>query len=93
MRPWRVEFSPAVAKVVRHLPPEIKALVREAVRAIVSDPELGDALQGELEGLRKFRVRRYRIVYAVNARRRRIEIHAVGHRRSVYDEIAEIKKR
>jgi mRNA interferase RelE/StbE len=45
-------------------------------------------LRGELDGLWKFRVRRYRLVYAVDRRQRVIRIFAVGHRRGICDEVA-----
>jgi mRNA interferase RelE/StbE len=45
-------------------------------------------LRGELEGLWKFRVRRYRLVYAVDRRQRVIRIFAVGHRRGIYEEVS-----
>lgn len=37
----------------------------------------------------RYRVRRYRVVYEINARARTLRIVAVGHRRDVYEELAE----
>lgn len=85
---WRLAVPPHVAEVVRHLPPDVKHAVKAALRGLAREPELGELLQGDLEGLRKFRVRRYRIVYALDRRRRVIQIFAVGHRRGVYEEAA-----
>jgi len=42
-------------------------------------------LQGDLAGLYKRRVGSYRIVYEIVVERRILVIHAVGHRRDVYD--------
>jgi len=36
----------------------------------------------------KFRVRRYRLVYAVERRERAIRVFAVGHRRGIYEQVA-----
>jgi mRNA interferase RelE/StbE len=47
-------------------------------------------LHGELEGLYKRRVRGYRIVYAIDRAQRRVDILAVGERRSIYEEVAEV---
>ena len=88
MPAWRIELPPHVAAVVRHLPPEIKQAVKAALRAIAIEPATGEPLRGELEGLWKFRVRRYRLVYAVDRRQRVIRIFAVGHRISIYEEVA-----
>ena len=85
---WRLEVPPHVAEVVRHLPPDVKLAVKAALRGLVLQPEMGELLQGDLEGLRKFRARRYRIVYRVDRRSRTIRIFAVGHRRGVYEEAA-----
>jgi len=86
-RAYRVELSPSVAEVVRRLPPDIKAQIKSALRAIAADPELGVPLQRELAGLREFRVRRFRVVYEVATRQHLLRIVAVGHRRSVYDDL------
>lgn len=89
MRRWQIEIPPHVAEIVRHLPPEVKAAVKEALRGLANDPQLGEPLQGELAGFLKYRVRRYRVVYAIDSKRRRIQIYAIGHRRTIYDVIAD----
>lgn len=50
---------------------------------------MGQPLRNELAGLRKFRVRRYRVVYLIVERERLIRILAVGERRTVYEELAQ----
>ena len=85
---WRVDVPPHVAEVIRHLPPEVKRGVKAAVRAITADPTIGELVRRDLEGLRKFRVRRYRLVYAVDRPARIVRIFAVGHRRAIYEEVA-----
>ena len=84
---FRPDIPPHVATVIRSLHPDIKRLVRSAVRAIVADPERGESLKRELEGLRKYRVRRFRIVYAIDQKTRVIRLMAVRHRRQVYEEL------
>ncbi|MBI2162350.1 MAG: type II toxin-antitoxin system RelE/ParE family toxin [Candidatus Rokubacteria bacterium] len=84
----RIEVPPHVAGVIRHLPPEVKRGVKAALRAVAEDPSIGEPLRRDLEGLWKFRVRRYRLVYAVDRRERVVRIFAVGHRRGIYEEIA-----
>ena len=88
MRVWRVDVPPHAAEVIRHLPPEVKQGVKAAVRAITEDPGIGDPLRRELDGLWKYRVRRYRLVYEVDRGARVVRIFAVGHRRDIYDEVA-----
>lgn len=88
MRPFRLVIPPHVAEVIRALPPDLKRSVRSAIRAIVADPEIGQPLLRELDGLRKLRVRRFRIAYAIDRKSRRVLLMAVGHRRHVYDALS-----
>ncbi len=89
MTPFRPDIPPHVANVTHSLHPELKQLIKAAIRAIAADPECGEPLQRELDGLRKYRVRRFRIGYAVHQKTRVIRLMAVGHRRSVYEELTE----
>ncbi len=72
---------------------DLKHLIESAIRAIAADPECGEPLKRELDGLRKYRVRRFRVVYAVHQKTRIIRLMAVGHRRSVYEELTERLRR
>jgi mRNA interferase RelE/StbE len=85
--PFRPDIPPHVAGVIRFLHPDLKRSIKAAVRALANNPESGEPLQRELEGLRKYRVRRFRIVYAIDRKSRMIRLMAVGHRRDVYEEL------
>lgn len=89
MTPFRPDIPPHVADVIRSLHPDLKQLIKSAIRAIAANPECGELLKRELHGLQKYRVRRFRIVYAVDQKRTIIRLMAVGHRRSVYEELTE----
>ncbi len=86
---FRPDIPPHVAEVTHSLHPDLKQLIKSAIRAITANPECGEPLKRELDGLRKYRVRRFRIVYAVDRKIRVIRLMAVGHRRSVYEELTE----
>ena len=73
MAPFALDIPPHVATVLRHLSPDIKRPVKAALRALVVDPSLGAPLQRELDGLWRFRVRRFRIVYAIDRSPRNLE--------------------
>ena len=92
-REFRFDIPPHVADVVRHLPPDVKRGVRAALRELGANPDLGQRLVRELEGSWKYRVRRFRIVYAVERRARIIRVVAVVHRREIYDEAAALVRR
>ncbi len=87
MTDYRLEIPPEVAEVIRHLPPELKRSVKEALRGLGRNPTAGEPLRRELQGLWKYRVRRYRVVYAMERRRRVLRILAVGPRVEIYERV------
>ena len=88
MTPFRPDIPPHVAEVIRSLHPDLKRSVKATVRAIAADPGCGVPLLRELDGLWKYRVRRFRIVYAIDRKKRFIRLMAVGDRRHVYEELS-----
>lgn len=85
----RLVIPPAVAETIRHLHPGVKRGVKEALRAIAENPAAGEPLQRELADYLKYKVRRFRIVYAVDNRKEVVSIMAVGARTTIYEEFAE----
>jgi mRNA interferase RelE/StbE len=85
---YRPEIGSEVSAIIRHLPPDVKRALRAAIRALAVNPAAGEPLHAELEGRSKYRVRRYRIIYRVDRAARILRIVAVGHRRSIYEELA-----
>jgi mRNA interferase RelE/StbE len=87
----RLRMPEETAAFIRGLHPEIKRRVKAALNAILSDYDRGKALRNELEGLRSFKVGRFRIIY------RRpsggiIEIVAIGPRKQIYEETYRLVK-
>jgi mRNA interferase RelE/StbE len=66
--------------------------VRHALAALQTEPTLGTPLRNELEGLWRYRVRRYRIVYGIERSSRQVRVVAVGPRRAIYDALAESRR-
>jgi mRNA interferase RelE/StbE len=85
---FRPDIPGHVAAVIRSLHPDLKRSVRAAIDEITANPECGEPLRGDLEGYRKYKVRRFRIVYAVDTRKRAVRIMAVAHRQEIYEELA-----
>lgn len=90
MAAYRAAVRSPAAEVLRHLPPGIKRAVSSAIREVLADPAAGEPLHGELEGLRKYRVRRFRVIYQVDREKRLLNILAIGERRTIYEEVAEL---
>ena len=86
---YRPVIPPDVATVVRRLHPDLKQSVKNALRSLCDDPSTGEPLRRELW---KYRVRRFRIVYAVDRARRLLQIVAIGHRRTIYEELSEARR-
>lgn len=81
-----------LAELIRGLHPEIKRKVKGSLKNIAADPNSGKPLKDELEGLRSFRVSRFRIVYRV-AESREIQIIAIGPRERIYEETYRLVKK
>ena len=93
MAGYRPDIPPPIAELIRHLPPELKRDIKQALRSLSSDPFCGTPLIGELRGLWRIKVRRFRIVYAPDRNARLVRIFAIAHRREVYEKTAELVRR
>jgi mRNA interferase RelE/StbE len=81
---YRLRIPDTVAELIRGMHPLLKKKVKAGLAAVASDPDSGKALKEELEGLRSFRIGKFRIIYRTAGRT--VEIVAVGPRRIIYQE-------
>jgi addiction module RelE/StbE family toxin len=86
-------YTPECSRLISKLPPDTKRLVRSTIDALLSTPEMGTELTGELDGYRSYRVRRYRFIYGVNDAESCLEVYHVGHRRDVYETLRSLLSR
>jgi mRNA interferase RelE/StbE len=93
MAAYRPDIPPHVAEIIRHLPPDVKRSIKQAIKALSADPFSGARLMRELSGLWKFKVRRFCIIYELDRKARVIRIFAIGHRWEVYEELADRLRR
>lgn len=75
-----------VRELVRHLPPEMKKKVRDALADVLADPGCGKPLQRELDGYWSLRLGRLRIIYRPDGAGS--EIVAIGPRKTIYEDMA-----
>ena len=87
---FHVRYTPEVSAIVRNLAPGVKTAIRRGIDELVKNPFLGKELQGELEGFRSHRVRRYRLIYQLNEAGSWVDIYYVGPRRDVYQAFSEL---
>ncbi len=88
----KLRIPDEVTVLIRGLHPDLKKKVRLSFETICSDPHSGKALKDELDGLRSFRVSRFRIIYRIS-KRKQIEVVAIGPRRNIYEETFRIISR
>ncbi len=82
---FKVRVPDHLVGFIRGLHPGIKRKIKGALKSIATEPNAGKPLKDELEGLRSFRVSRFRIVYRI-AGRSEIQVVAIGPREGIYEE-------
>ena len=82
---YKLRVPDHLTEFIRGLHPEIKRKIKGSLRNITIEPNSGKPLKEELEGLRSFRVSRFRIIYQI-AEQREIQIIAIGPRERIYEE-------
>ena len=81
---YKLKMTDEIREIICHLHPAMKQKVRIALAEILENPGCGKALRGELQGMRSFRVSKFRIIYRAVAQG--IEVIALSPRRSIYEE-------
>lgn len=86
---WAYEIVPEAARQLRDHGPsaatEIKHFLETRIKGSVNPTAFGKALLGDLKGFWRYRVKDYRILCRIEARRVVVIVVAVGHRSTVYD--------
>ena len=83
---YRIEIPRALRDLIRHLPPELKAKVKAALRSIADDPHRAKELRDELAGLRSYRIGRVRVICRIVGSM--VQIVALGPRADIYERAA-----
>ena len=68
----------------KKLPEEVKERILTVIDEVVANPFLGIKLRGELEGRRRWRVGKYRIVYIIDRTPQLVVFLDVGFRKTIY---------
>ena len=88
----RLRVPEHIVSLIRQSHPEIKAKIRAGLEYIQKEPEAGKSLKDDLEGLKSYRVGRFRIIYRISTKNI-IEIVAIGPRTIIYEETFRIIKK
>ena len=81
-----------IVSFIRGCHPKLKRKIRAGLQHIVTEPESGKSLKDELDGLKSYRISRFRIIYRISSKKI-IDIVAIGPRKTIYEETYRIIKK
>jgi mRNA-degrading endonuclease RelE of RelBE toxin-antitoxin system len=92
VKPIRIVYALSAGKFLRHLHPDLKAVIRSAIDELRLMPLHGKSLHGEFSGLRSLRYKKYRVIYRYLEKTQTIEIVFAGARKNIYTDLAKLMK-
>ena len=90
MIPMRPRYTPEAAALIRKFHPDVKRMIRAAIRRLLESPLSGHELRLELSGFRSYRAASYRIIYRYDERENLLDVYYAGHRRNVYESLRDL---
>jgi mRNA interferase RelE/StbE len=83
---YHIRILKAASRELAHLDKPVGRRIVERVNRLAEnlDDIQHEALTGNLTGLYKLRVGDYRVIYEIVRKEKTIVIHAIGHRREIY---------
>jgi mRNA interferase RelE/StbE len=90
MKNFRLKFTPEAARLFARFHPEAKKLIKSGLDDLCQSPYLGDDLQQELSGFKSYKIKRYRVLYAIDEEEEVIQVYYVGHRKDVYEQFRDL---
>ena len=83
---YHIRILKAASRELAHLDKPVGHRIVERINWLAEnlDDIQPEALTGDLSGLYKLRVGDYRVIYEIVRNERTIVIHAIGHRREIY---------
>lgn len=88
----RLTIPDEVVSLIRGAHPQLKQKIKAALECILEEPTRGKSLRDELQGLRSYRVGRFRIIYRESSKNL-IQIVAIGPRQVIYEETYRIVRK
>jgi len=83
--PYKPIFTPNFIREFDKLPRNVKERILEASEKIVETPYTGTKLRGKLEGLWRWRIGKYRIIYMIDEKEKATVFLDVGLRKTIYE--------
>lgn len=82
---YRSATTKSFIKEYRKLPRDVRERIFEATREMLENPYAGVKLRGEYEGLLRWRIGKYRIIYLVDEDQKQVVLLDVGSRKAIYE--------
>ena len=81
---FSIRIKGGALKELKRVPKPDRKRIVEAVDLLAENPFLGNALKGDLRGLRRLRVGNYRVLYELQDDVLVVLVVRIAHRRDVY---------
>ena len=82
---YTILFKKKVAKDLKILPEEVTAQALDIIyQQIALNPFIGKPLKGKYQGMYRFRIKEYRIIYTIKKSTVTVLILRISHRKSAY---------
>jgi len=83
--PYKSIFTRSFTKEFDKLSMDVKERIIEALEKVAEAPYVGTKLRGKLEGLWRWRIGKYRIIYLIDDREKVVVFLDVGLRKAIYE--------
>ena len=81
---FSIRIKGSAAKELERVAKPDRARIAESIDRLAENPLLGNALKGDLRGLRRLRVGNYRVLYEVRDDSLVVLVVRIAHRRDAY---------
>ena len=81
---YSIRIKRSAVRELRRIPERDRGRIARAIDRLAEQPLAGTTLKGELRGLRRVRVGRYRVVYEILEGELVVLVVRVAHRREAY---------
>ncbi len=78
-------FTRSFTKEFDKLPRDVNERIIEALKKVAEVPYAGTKLRGKLEGLWRWRIGKYRIIYLIDEKEKAVVFLDVGLRKAIYE--------
>ena len=82
---YHIIYSETSRNQIKKLHPRLKPAVKSSIEKLKENPHLGKWLEKELSGYLSIRMKKFRVIYKIDEKEHKIEIHYVGHRKDIYE--------